>query len=442
MREEQRTFLALLIASIFLFFYSWFFLSKSTQRKPEPPKIEQKTAQEAWIKEKNLWMGKTSGALNPLWEGKAFFGEDERPFTILINGNPVKGTWKDSVWESQFVKKQMVYVKSQKNLFVEYRFKIKTSKNIELYIPMKINKSLLSKGDFVKANYLDDWKFRKIKKNAKNVENPMWMAVHSRYLAAVLFLKKGLKLWREKRKIFISIPPGDYDFRFIIALKKYSYLRSLGLDLHRLTGMGFFSHLFLSLLLFFRKHTGDSGVAIILLAFIVKVLLHPLSATSTKSMRKIQQLQPKIKQLQKKYANDPQKLNQELVKLYRKEGISPFSGCLPLLLQIPIFIWLFTALRNAAELRGAHSILLPWIKDLSGPDPFYILPILMGASMYLQQRLSATAEDPTQKSMSIILPIIFTIFFLSFPSGLVFYWLLQNLFGILESLYIKKKFHV
>jgi len=172
----------------------------------------------------------------------------------------------------------------------------------------------------------------------------------------------------------------------------------------------------------------------------IKLVFYPLSAASHKSMANMRKMTPRIKTLKERYADDKQKLNQAMMKLYKEEKINPLGGCLPVLIQIPVFIALYWALLESVELRQAPWIL--WIKDLSAPDPYFVLPILMGVSMLAQQLLSAVAMDPMQKKIMMAMPIVFTFFFLFFPSGLVLYWTVNNLLTIAQQYTINKKMGV
>jgi YidC/Oxa1 family membrane protein insertase len=185
---------------------------------------------------------------------------------------------------------------------------------------------------------------------------------------------------------------------------------------------------------------GNWGWAIIILTMMIKLVFYPLSAASHKSMANMRKMTPRIKTLKERYADDKQKLNQAMMKLYKEEKINPLGGCLPVLIQIPVFIALYWALLESVELRQAPWVL--WIKDLSAPDPYFILPILMGVSMLAQQLLSAVAMDPMQKKIMMAMPIVFTFFFLFFPSGLVLYWTVNNLLTITQQYTINKKMGV
>jgi len=176
---------------------------------------------------------------------------------------------------------------------------------------------------------------------------------------------------------------------------------------------------------------GNWGVAIILLTVLVKILFYPLSAAGYRSMARMKLLTPKLQKLKEQYGGEKQKLHQAMVGLYREEKVNPLGGCLPILVQIPVFIALYWALLAAIELRHAPFFL--WIQDLSVQDPYFILPVLMGASMFVQTRLNPVPPDPIQAKIMKIMPIAFSIFFFFFPAGLVLYWLVNNILSIAQQ---------
>lgn len=196
---------------------------------------------------------------------------------------------------------------------------------------------------------------------------------------------------------------------------------------------------------FFYSYVGNYGLAIILLTFVIKIIFWPLSHKSYKSMEKMKKIQPMMKQLKEKYKDDRQKMNQELMQLYKTYKVNPAGGCLPMLLQIPVFIGLYEALMGAVELRHAPFIThvpftdIFWLADLSAKDPFYITPVVMGLSMFLQQKLSPTAGDPTQAKIMMIMPIFLTFIFLNFPSGLVVYFFTNNMLSIFQQWRLMRK---
>lgn len=182
---------------------------------------------------------------------------------------------------------------------------------------------------------------------------------------------------------------------------------------------------------------GNWGVAIILVTFLIKLVFYKLSATSYRSMANMRKLQPKIEAIKERYGDDKQKLSQATMELYRKEKVNPLGGCLPMLIQIPFFIALYWVLVESVQLRQAPFFL--WIQDLSVKDPFYILPIIMGATMFIQQKLNPPPPDPTQAKIFMLLPIVFTVIFLNFPAGLVLYWITNNTLSILQQWYVMNK---
>ncbi|MFO6424588.1 membrane protein insertase YidC [Motilimonas sp. KMU-193] len=186
------------------------------------------------------------------------------------------------------------------------------------------------------------------------------------------------------------------------------------------------------LLLFFQGIVGNWGVAIILVTFAVKGVMYPLTKAQYTSMAKMRLLQPKIQQLRDRYGEDKQKVSQGMMELYKKEKVNPLGGCLPILLQMPIFIALYWSLMESVELR--HAPFFGWITDLSVQDPYFVLPILMGISMFFIQKMSPTTiQDPMQAKIMQYMPVVFTAFFLFFPSGLVLYWLMSNLVTLLQQ---------
>jgi YidC/Oxa1 family membrane protein insertase len=180
-----------------------------------------------------------------------------------------------------------------------------------------------------------------------------------------------------------------------------------------------------------HKWAGNWGVAIIILTVIIKILFYPLSAASYKSMAKMRVLAPKLQKLKEMYGEDRQRMHQAMVELYRTEKINPLGGCLPILVQIPVFIALYWVLLASVELR--HAPFMWWITDLSAKDPYYVLPVLMGLSMIVQTWMNPEPPDPVQAKVMKIMPIVFSVFFFFFPSGLVLYWLVNNLLSIAQQ---------
>lgn len=196
---------------------------------------------------------------------------------------------------------------------------------------------------------------------------------------------------------------------------------------------------------FLHKYVGNYGVAIIILTIVIKLLFWPLSHKSYKSMEQMKKLQPLMAKIREKYADDREKMNTEIMQLYKTYKVNPAGGCVPMLLQIPVFFALYQALLGAIELR--HAAFIPhlpftdmiWLADLSAKDPFYITPLVMGATMFLQQRMSPPMGDPMQAKIMMFMPVIFTFMFLNFPAGLVVYWLVNNVLSIAQQWMMIKK---
>ncbi|MDR2365821.1 MAG: membrane protein insertase YidC [Zoogloeaceae bacterium] len=182
---------------------------------------------------------------------------------------------------------------------------------------------------------------------------------------------------------------------------------------------------------FINTLIGNWGWSIVVLTILIKLLFYPLSATSYKSMAKMRTLTPKLMQLKERHGSDKARLNQEMMKLYQSEKVNPLGGCLPILVQIPVFIALYWVLLGAVEMRDAPWIF--WIKDLSAADPYYVLPIIMMISMFIQTRLNPTPPDPIQAKMMLIMPLVFGVMFFFFPAGLVLYWVVNNILSIAQQ---------
>ena len=255
----------------------------------------------------------------------------------------------------------------------------------------------------------------------------------------------------------IVIPAGEKhseNFLLYAGPKKYEILKNLGTEMDGVMDFGKLapiSKITLSILNFFYGIVHNYGFAIILLTILIRFLLYPLTLKSYKSMREMRKIQPHMEELRKKYKDDPKRLQKEMMLLYKEHKVNPFGGCLPMLLQMPVLIALFTSLRSAIELRGAPFIL--WIKDLSEPDtlfrppngfPINILPLFMVATFFIQQKMTsvpATTEQQQQqqKMMATIMPIFMGFIFYKMPSGLVLYFSLSTLIGIVDQYRIQKK---
>lgn len=187
-----------------------------------------------------------------------------------------------------------------------------------------------------------------------------------------------------------------------------------------------------------HAYVGNWGWSIILLTILIKLVFFPLSAASYKSMARMKEVQPRLLAMKEQYKGEPQKLNQAMMEMYRKEKINPLGGCLPVVIQIPVFISLYWVLLSSVEMRNAPWVL--WIHDLSVPDPYYILPIIMAVSMFVQTKLNPTPPDPIQAKVMMYMPLVFSIMFFFFPAGLVLYWVVNNLLSIAQQWQINQMF--
>jgi YidC/Oxa1 family membrane protein insertase len=243
------------------------------------------------------------------------------------------------------------------------------------------------------------------------------------------------------------IPPdqsGLFSYALFIGPKDYTLLKKQGISLEEaiefdsfIPGLKWLSIALLFFVRFLHQYFSNYGVAIIILTILIKIIFWPLGNISYRSMKEMQKLQPKINELKEKYKNDKSKIGQETMAMYRSHKVNPMSGCLPILIQIPVFIGLYNTLLYAIELR--HSPFFWWIQDLSAKDPYYITPIIMGATQFIQQKMTPTVGDPMQAKIMLLMPVVFTFIFLNFPAGLVIYWLLNNILSIGQQYYINRK---
>ncbi len=292
------------------------------------------------------------------------------------------------------------------------------------------------------------------KESQKNgAEPPKWIGIEDKYFLSVLIPSKEPQLaWSGEVASSISsnasigvpfdLAPGakaGLSYNAFLGPKEYDLLLEQKIGLEEAIEFGMFALLakpFLVVLNFFERYLGNYGLAILVLTVITKVIFYPLSKHSLNSMNEMKKIQPQLVAIKEKYKGNKEKMNKELMELYKRYKVNPVSGCLPMVLQIPVFIALYEVLYVAIELRHAPFFL--WIKDLSDKDPYYITPLIMGATMFIQQKMTPTSVDPTQAKMMLIMPVVFTFMFLNFPSGLVIYWLVNNVLSIAQQYYIQR----
>ena len=312
--------------------------------------------------------------------------------------------------------------------------------------------------------YTEEEKFQKVKfpdlddgtaSYPKNADNG-WIAMQEHYfLTAWLPKDKTLReyyakhLGENKYTAGVIIPAGTIEpgeitsvgVPFYVGPQEQSKLSELAPGLDLVVDYGWLTVIgapLFWLLSLFHSWTGNWGVAIILLTMLVKLLFFPLSAAGYRSMAKLKAVTPKLQRLREQHGKDRQKMNQAMMEFYKAEKINPMGGCLPILVQIPVFISLFWVLLASVELRYAPFAL--WIQDLSTPDPYYVLPVIMGISMFIQTKLNPAATDPIQQKVMQILPIAFCVFFFFFPAGLVLYSLVNNTLSIAQQWQITRMY--
>lgn len=322
-------------------------------------------------------------------------------------------------------------------------------------------------------NDLEQIKTKKIKD--KNVYSGQikWISIQDRYFISAIIpeepIEASMRLDFEEKKLLqnhfvqpVSVIEPEtqksYKYELFFGPKSMKVLKEIGYDLNKAVNFGMFDFLakpFVWIMNFIYNHfIPNYGVAIIILTLLTKIVLWPLGNKSYKSMNEMKKIQPLVAEIREKYKDDKKRMNEEMMGLYKTYKVNPAGGCLPMVVQIPVFFALYRMLYEAIELRHAPFFL--WITDLSAPDrlfrfniehiPFMqapygipVLTIIMGATMFLQQKMQPPAGDPTQAKMMMMMPIVFTVIFVNFSSGLVLYWLVNNIISIGQQYYISKK---
>jgi YidC/Oxa1 family membrane protein insertase len=292
--------------------------------------------------------------------------------------------------------------------------------------------------------------------------NITWLAFTGNYFIAALVPQAGeqntLRVWERRTDETVEgqilYPPGTFEAHadLFVWSKEIDKLEAADHGLRRAVALGFFTFVaipMLQALSFLHRITGNYGVAILVLTVIIKLLFYPLTKKSFESMKAMQKLQPEMAKIRERLQEKPEEMNKEIMELYKRHKVNPLGGCLPMVLQLPVFFGLYSALRNAIELR--HATFIGWITDLSAPDrlgsiqlPFVahagipVLTLTMGVSMFLQQWMTPSAADPSQQRVMMIMPLMFTFMFINFPAGLSLYWLANNILTIAQQYSINR----
>lgn len=361
--------------------------------------------------------------------------------------------------------KTYVFKKGQYDVGLEYKVNNTTSAPVQVQLYTQIKRTVQEKGSMVDQNYLgaaygtDEEPYEKYSfsdmadKNLNINTQGGYVAFIQHYFVSAwvpmqdqantlysLITKSNAAIIGVKDEA-VNVQAGSEQVltaTYYMGPKESDKLEAIHTDLDLTVDYGwlwFISQPLFVLLKWLHSILGNWGVAIIAITIIVKSLMYPLTKAQYTSMAKMRALQPKMKALKEKYGDDRQKFGQATMEMYRKEKVNPMGGCFPILLQMPIFLALFYVFLESTELRHAEFVL--WLTDLSAKDPYYVLPILFGASMFITQKLQPmTVTDPMQQKMMTFMPVIFSVFFLWFPSGLVLYWLVSNLISIVQMLII------
>ncbi len=292
-------------------------------------------------------------------------------------------------------------------------------------------------------------KLKQLKKGwAKALDEVPWWALRTKFFA--LSIATDTPTWKRldartvdhslKTHLEVLLPPGTHHFRVFLGPLDPRVLAKAGGELPTLFDYGNrliapFSRLILWAFSELHQFVPNWGWVIVLFAFAMKLVFWPLTFRGMLAMRKMQEIQPKVEALRKLYKDDPERLNREVLALYQKHRVNPFSGCLPLLIQLPVFYGLYRVLQGWIELRGAPFVL--WVQDLSTPDPYYLLPVLMGA-VSLANTLIQSRNNPQSRNIGIFMAVFFTFLFARFPAGIVLYWLVYNVFSVVEQLLIQR----
>ncbi|MCB9092957.1 MAG: membrane protein insertase YidC [Halobacteriovoraceae bacterium] len=326
-------------------------------------------------------------------------------------------------------------------------FEVNASQPTKLQFIFHSSIGELEGGDYRRFALLDNGKLEheKVKDGLDEVGSGSlkWAGIdHHYHLFSVVFPEKtpgDYRMHGNSLRVRVKESYQNFTYKMVFLKKEYEKLKSLGDNLHQSVDFGMFAIIAEPLLWALQKiysFIPNYGIAIILLTLLIRLLLSPLQVSSFKSMKKMQVLAPEMQKLKEKYKDDPMKMQQETMALYKKAGANPLGGCLPLFLQMPVFFAFFTVLRNAVELVGAPFF--GWITDLSVKDPYYVMPILMTIVMFLQQKMSpsSVSMDATQKKVMMFMPLIFGVVMLNYPAGLSLYMIVSMGFGVIQQMLI------
>ncbi len=392
-------------------------------------------------------------------EDSTFFKPDRE--SLVVNDKPEALTMTGTLSNGSKVKK--TYIFSHNNYTIDMKIETEQSDLKDIYydftlVSDKRESSYIFKGPFVYDKKLQQ--IDKIKEPMNFNKNYTYAGFDNGFFTFIWLPESDSKPALTVLKTEKNIPvlrcfsdKGSLTGKLYFGPKESKTLQSLNVKAEKIIDFGWFDIIAKPLILglkFSNRFTHNYGIDIILLAILIQLIFHPLNVKSYKSMKKMQELQPLIKKLKEKYPNDKQKMNQEMMQIYKTKGINPMGGCLPMIIQLPVFIALYKGLSGAIELR--HAPFMLWINDLSAAEdlfsftamgytlPIRVLPLVMGITQFIQQKMTPTAAaDPMQEKMMLFMPIIFLFIMWGFPSGLVLYWLTNNVFSIGRQYYLNRQ---
>jgi YidC/Oxa1 family membrane protein insertase len=439
----------------------------SVEEKNRPFSLLQNAAGERYVANSNLFLVRGQNIENA--DGN--YTTDYQQYQLSAGQKELVVTLKGKNTDGVLVQKEFVF--TQGSYLIDVRYKLtnegetawKGYMNTQLLrtSPQEDKSSMFHVGSYTGASYSNPGQSRYKKVNFKDMTKANldieteggWIAMQQHY-----FLTAWVPNVTSKNRFYTRSADGDYTIgavsqpllivptktqeissQLYLGPENTAVLKAIspGLDLTVDYGwLWFLSSLLFSLMKAIYTVVGNWGWSIVLVTVLIKLAFYKLSATSYKSMAGMRKLQPKLQALRERYGDDKAKISQATMELYRQEKVNPLGGCLPIVIQIPVFIALYWVLLESVELRQAPFIF--WIKDLAMADPYHILPIIMGATMLIQQKLNPAPPDPMQAKIMMFLPILFTGLFWSFPAGLVLYWIVNNSLSILQQWYITRKY--
>ena len=440
---------------------------ESVAEKDKPFVLLQNNAGERYVADSSLFLVKN----NQIQSVDVPFSSEKSDYEITSNQDELVVSLIGQTTDGLFVKKEFIFKKGDYLINVRYIIANQSLVAWKGYMntqllrssPKEDKSSMFHVGSYTGASYAKPGqsKYKKVsfndmtKSNLDMESEGGWIAMQQHY-----FLTAWIPLVDSTNKFYtraadetytigavsqaISIPPGQEKVvgtRLYLGPEITSKLKAIapGLDLTVDYGwLWFISALLFSLMKAIYAVVGNWGWSIVLVTVLIKLAFYRLSAKSFKSMAGMRKLQPKLLALRERYGDDKAKISQATMEMYRQEKVNPLGGCLPIIVQIPVFIALYWVLLESVELRQAPFLL--WITDLAAADPFHVLPIIMGGTMLIQQKLNPAPPDPMQAKVMMFLPVLFTGLFWSFPAGLVLYWVVNNSLSILQQWYITRKY--